>query len=193
MKWKTTSTVQYYPTYYGNRSVDWYVPVLLMLVCVSVCVLQELCQCRPTDGNCSCCKECMLCLGNLWEECCDCVGECSVLQLTAELSQHIIQDFHRFAHALRREWSWETSVKQISASKRYSWRVDLSGLFRTVGTLNIRHNLNWNRSGTEFGFRFSFLSSSYMLDLIVRVGYWAQYILRYSPNYVGTTEYRYRS
>lgn len=47
---------------------------LLMRVCV--CVLQELCQCRPSDGNCSCCKECMLCLGNLWEECCDCVGEC---------------------------------------------------------------------------------------------------------------------
>ncbi|CAB1326911.1 unnamed protein product, partial [Coregonus sp. 'balchen'] len=35
----------------------------------------ELCQCRPSDGNCSCCKECMLCLGTLWEECCDCVGE----------------------------------------------------------------------------------------------------------------------
>ncbi|KAG8014316.1 Twisted gastrulation protein-like protein 1, partial [Nibea albiflora] len=35
----------------------------------------ELCQCRPSDGNCSCCKECMLCLGNLWEECCDCVGD----------------------------------------------------------------------------------------------------------------------
>ncbi|XP_016352534.1 twisted gastrulation protein homolog 1-A-like [Sinocyclocheilus anshuiensis] len=28
-------------------------------------------------GNCSCCKECMLCLSSLWEECCDCVGMCN--------------------------------------------------------------------------------------------------------------------
>ncbi|KAK1790908.1 hypothetical protein P4O66_014746, partial [Electrophorus voltai] len=34
-----------------------------------------LCQCRPSDGNCSCCKECMLCLSTLWEDCCACVGE----------------------------------------------------------------------------------------------------------------------
>lgn len=44
---------------------------------VSKCLIQELCQCRPSDGNCSCCKECMLCLGTLWEECCDCVGMCN--------------------------------------------------------------------------------------------------------------------
>ncbi|XP_039610710.1 twisted gastrulation protein homolog 1-A [Polypterus senegalus] len=43
---------------------------------VSKCLIQELCQCRPTDENCSCCKECMLCLGSLWDECCDCVGMC---------------------------------------------------------------------------------------------------------------------
>ncbi|XP_066870734.1 twisted gastrulation protein homolog 1 isoform X3 [Kogia breviceps] len=41
---------------------------------VSKCLIQELCQCRPGEGNCSCCKECMLCLGTLWDECCDCVG-----------------------------------------------------------------------------------------------------------------------
>ncbi|XP_038666383.1 twisted gastrulation protein homolog 1-A [Scyliorhinus canicula] len=39
--------------------------------------VMELCQCRPIDGNCSCCKECMLCLGTLWDECCDCVGMCN--------------------------------------------------------------------------------------------------------------------
>uniref|UniRef100_A0A670JB04 Tsg N-terminal domain-containing protein n=1 Tax=Podarcis muralis TaxID=64176 RepID=A0A670JB04_PODMU len=41
---------------------------------VSKCLIQELCQCRPVEGNCSCCKERMLCLGTLWDECCDCVG-----------------------------------------------------------------------------------------------------------------------
>uniref|UniRef100_A0A671NI08 Twisted gastrulation protein homolog 1-A-like n=1 Tax=Sinocyclocheilus anshuiensis TaxID=1608454 RepID=A0A671NI08_9TELE len=44
---------------------------------VSKCLLQGLCQCRPSEGNCSCCKECMLCLSSLWEECCDCVGMCN--------------------------------------------------------------------------------------------------------------------
>lgn len=47
-----------------------------MFISSCIYVFQELCQCRPSDGNCSCCKECMLCLGTLWEECCDCVGEC---------------------------------------------------------------------------------------------------------------------
>lgn len=51
---------------------------VLVLLSVFNCVVvveQELCQCRPSDGNCSCCKECMMCLGTLWEECCDCVGK----------------------------------------------------------------------------------------------------------------------
>ncbi|XP_068093275.1 twisted gastrulation protein homolog 1 [Hyperolius riggenbachi] len=44
---------------------------------VSKCLLQELCQCSLLNGNCSCCKECVLCLGTLWDECCDCVGMCN--------------------------------------------------------------------------------------------------------------------
>ncbi|XP_028831637.1 twisted gastrulation protein homolog 1-A [Denticeps clupeoides] len=44
---------------------------------VSKCLIQKLCTCRPVEGNCSCCKECMMCLGSLWEECCDCVGMCN--------------------------------------------------------------------------------------------------------------------
>ncbi|XP_018102538.1 uncharacterized protein LOC446926 isoform X1 [Xenopus laevis] len=44
---------------------------------VSKCLLQELCQCQAIEGNCSCCPECMLCMGNLWDQCCDCVGLCS--------------------------------------------------------------------------------------------------------------------
>uniref|UniRef100_A0A671L9L6 Twisted gastrulation protein homolog 1-A-like n=1 Tax=Sinocyclocheilus anshuiensis TaxID=1608454 RepID=A0A671L9L6_9TELE len=42
---------------------------------VSKCLLQCVCLCEC--GNCSCCKECMLCLSSLWEECCDCVGMCN--------------------------------------------------------------------------------------------------------------------
>ncbi|CAM9483377.1 unnamed protein product [Lampetra planeri] len=43
---------------------------------VSKCLLQELCQCKPALGNCSCCRECMLCLSTMWDDCCDCVGMC---------------------------------------------------------------------------------------------------------------------
>lgn len=48
---------------------------------------QELCQCRPSDGNCSCCKECMMCLGTLWEECCDCVGKNIILLLIYDTTE----------------------------------------------------------------------------------------------------------
>ncbi|KAM8960606.1 twisted gastrulation protein homolog 1-A-like [Pelodytes ibericus] len=44
---------------------------------VSKCLLQELCQCQVKEGDCPCCQDCVLCLGSLWEQCCDCVGLCS--------------------------------------------------------------------------------------------------------------------
>ncbi|XP_062848151.1 twisted gastrulation protein homolog 1-A-like [Trichomycterus rosablanca] len=64
---------------------------------VSKCLIQELCQCRPSDGNCSCCKECMLCLGTLWEECCDCVGMCNPRNYsdTPATSKSTVEDLYR--------------------------------------------------------------------------------------------------
>uniref|UniRef100_A0A3Q1CVN0 Twisted gastrulation BMP signaling modulator 1 n=1 Tax=Amphiprion ocellaris TaxID=80972 RepID=A0A3Q1CVN0_AMPOC len=64
---------------------------------VSKCLIQELCQCRPSDGNCSCCKECMLCLGNLWEECCDCVGMCNPKNYSDSpaTSKSTVEELHR--------------------------------------------------------------------------------------------------
>ncbi|XP_063310968.1 twisted gastrulation protein homolog 1-A-like [Pelobates fuscus] len=44
---------------------------------VSKCLLQELCQCQMKEGRCPCCQECSLCLGSVWDQCCDCVGLCS--------------------------------------------------------------------------------------------------------------------
>uniref|UniRef100_UPI00358ED410 twisted gastrulation protein homolog 1 isoform X1 n=2 Tax=Myxine glutinosa TaxID=7769 RepID=UPI00358ED410 len=44
---------------------------------VSRCLIQELCHCKPSSGNCTCCKQCMLCLADLWIKCCDCVGMCN--------------------------------------------------------------------------------------------------------------------
>ncbi|MGH0133759.1 UNVERIFIED_CONTAM: hypothetical protein FKN15_067304 [Acipenser sinensis] len=63
---------------------------------VSKCLIQELCQCRPTDGNCSCCKECMLCLGTLWDECCDCVGMCNPKNYsdTPPTSKSTVEELH---------------------------------------------------------------------------------------------------
>ncbi|XP_055008169.1 twisted gastrulation protein homolog 1-A [Boleophthalmus pectinirostris] len=64
---------------------------------VSKCLIQELCQCRPSDGNCSCCKECMLCLGHLWEECCDCVGMCNPKNYSDSpaTSKSTVEELHR--------------------------------------------------------------------------------------------------
>ncbi|XP_060680464.1 twisted gastrulation protein homolog 1-A [Hemiscyllium ocellatum] len=63
---------------------------------VSKCLIQELCQCRPIDGNCSCCKECMLCLGTLWDECCDCVGMCNPRNYsdTPPTSKSTVEELH---------------------------------------------------------------------------------------------------
>lgn len=46
-------------------------------VCASVvskCMLTQSCKCDLK--NCSCCKECFNCLGNLYDECCSCVDMC---------------------------------------------------------------------------------------------------------------------
>ncbi|XP_037933115.1 protein twisted gastrulation-like [Teleopsis dalmanni] len=47
------------------------------LVCgsvVSKCLLTQSCQCKLSD--CSCCKDCFNCLGDLYTECCSCVDMC---------------------------------------------------------------------------------------------------------------------
>ncbi|XP_055385283.1 protein twisted gastrulation-like [Condylostylus longicornis] len=64
------------------------------LVCgsvVSKCLLTQSCQC--TLENCSCCKDCLYCLGNLFLECCNCLNLCpqhndtfDVLSLKSEIS-----------------------------------------------------------------------------------------------------------
>uniref|UniRef100_A0A8C2F690 Tsg N-terminal domain-containing protein n=1 Tax=Cyprinus carpio TaxID=7962 RepID=A0A8C2F690_CYPCA len=40
---------------------------------VSKCLIQV--RFSLSDGNCSCCKECVMCVCSLWEQCCDCVGK----------------------------------------------------------------------------------------------------------------------
>lgn len=42
---------------------------------VSYCTVQEKCYCNP-KVNCSCCRECAICMGKYYEHCCDCVGMC---------------------------------------------------------------------------------------------------------------------
>uniref|UniRef100_A0A8C1L4Y2 Tsg N-terminal domain-containing protein n=1 Tax=Cyprinus carpio TaxID=7962 RepID=A0A8C1L4Y2_CYPCA len=40
---------------------------------VSKCLIQV--RVSLSDVNCSCCKECVMCVCSLWEQCCDCVGK----------------------------------------------------------------------------------------------------------------------
>ncbi|XP_065172587.1 twisted gastrulation protein homolog 1-A-like [Atheta coriaria] len=42
---------------------------------VSKCLLTQSCKC-DFQKDCSCCKECSLCLSVLYDECCSCVGMC---------------------------------------------------------------------------------------------------------------------
>ncbi|XP_030757616.1 twisted gastrulation protein homolog 1-A-like [Sitophilus oryzae] len=43
---------------------------------VSKCLLTESCNCDFNFDNCSCCKDCLNCLGYLYTECCSCVDMC---------------------------------------------------------------------------------------------------------------------
>lgn len=40
---------------------------------VSKCMLTQSCKCDLK--NCTCCKECSICLSEFYSECCSCVGE----------------------------------------------------------------------------------------------------------------------
>lgn len=53
---------------------------------VSKCILLKACGCDVYDkGNCSCCKNCSLCLSQLYVECCSCVGMCPRPELDDEI------------------------------------------------------------------------------------------------------------
>ncbi|KAK3709765.1 hypothetical protein RRG08_028800 [Elysia crispata] len=55
---------------------------------VSKCMLIKCCDCEMTDlRNCTCCRECQLCLSKLYTECCSCVGLCPPPDLDDELDK----------------------------------------------------------------------------------------------------------
>ncbi|XP_071092157.1 twisted gastrulation protein homolog 1-A-like [Haliotis cracherodii] len=44
---------------------------------VSKCMLIKCCECNMSDKkNCTCCRDCQVCLADLYTECCSCVGLC---------------------------------------------------------------------------------------------------------------------
>ncbi|CAI9571921.1 unnamed protein product [Staurois parvus] len=101
--------------------ISWILPVqccnkALCASDVSKCLIQELCQCRPTDGNCSCCKECMLCLGTLWDECCDCVGMCNPRNYsdTPPTSKSTVEELHDPIPSLFRALTEVDGIKQLN-------------------------------------------------------------------------------
>ncbi|CAG5130822.1 unnamed protein product [Candidula unifasciata] len=77
--------------------------VLAMMVCVyeldacneaicaplvSKCMLINCCDCEMNDlKNCTCCRDCQVCLSKLYTECCSCVGLCPPPDPTDEMTK----------------------------------------------------------------------------------------------------------
>ena len=102
LKKNNVPRVNYYKcSYYGVLFCCKQVAVLNVVIwnfkSESLLHFQELCQCRPGEGNCSCCKECMLCLGTLWDECCDCVGKLMLCFLIFPITESLtLRDFKQY-------------------------------------------------------------------------------------------------
>ncbi|XP_069830152.1 twisted gastrulation protein homolog 1-A-like [Dendropsophus ebraccatus] len=101
--------------------LTWIVPVqccnkALCASDVSKCLLQDLCHCRPADGKCLCCKECMMCLGTLWDECCDCVGMCNPRNYsdTPPTAKSTVEDLHGPIPSLFRALTEGESLNQLN-------------------------------------------------------------------------------
>lgn len=90
-------------------------------LCVSIvskCMLIKSCDCDMTDiRNCSCCKDCNMCLSTLYTECCSCVGMCPApdpeegLHLTStieELKAPIPELFDVLTEEKDEEMRWTT-------------------------------------------------------------------------------------
>lgn len=111
---------------------------------VSKCLIQELCQCRPSEGNCSCCKECMLCLGSLWEECCDCVGMCNPKNYsdTPATSKSTVEELFRPIPSLFRaltegEAPINMMVVSFPVAEELSYHENLVSFLETMDTMEI--------------------------------------------------------
>ena len=90
-------------------------------LCVSIvskCMLIKSCDCDMTNiQNCSCCKDCLMCLSTLYTECCSCVGMCPPpdpeegLHLTStieELKSPIPELFNVLTEEKDLEFRWTT-------------------------------------------------------------------------------------
>uniref|UniRef100_A0A8C9Q909 Twisted gastrulation BMP signaling modulator 1 n=1 Tax=Spermophilus dauricus TaxID=99837 RepID=A0A8C9Q909_SPEDA len=97
---------------------------------VSKCLIQELCQCRPGEGNCSCCKECMLCLGALWDECCDCVGKLPPRALILHTPLCPLPSLFRLSCAALVHFNW--NIVSFPVAEELSHHENLVSFLETV-------------------------------------------------------------
>lgn len=71
-------------------------------LCVSIvskCMLIKSCDCDMTDiRNCSCCKDCNMCLSTLYTECCSCVGKFSFYKHCTDIMWLICDKFSFYKH-----------------------------------------------------------------------------------------------
>ncbi|XP_059138517.1 twisted gastrulation protein homolog 1-B-like isoform X2 [Physella acuta] len=101
---------------------------------VSKCMLIKCCECEMTDiKNCTCCKDCQICLSKLYTECCSCVGLCPLPDSNDDMgkssSVEDLQDpipdlFNVLTEEEDRQQRWTT----------FTYAVDLDKLVRQPGT-----------------------------------------------------------
>lgn len=116
------------------------------VVCASIvskCMLTQSCKCDLK--NCSCCKECLNCLGKkYYEECCSCVGEWDV-------NNEILILLNILVH----EPGVNLSIKIIYFQRIYG-RMSWNWMFYVASSVVSWHWRNWNRFTLAHLVRFFF-------------------------------------
>ncbi|ENN75829.1 twisted gastrulation protein homolog 1-A-like [Dendroctonus ponderosae] len=95
---------------------------------VSKCLLTKSCNCDFNFENCSCCKDCLNCLGYLYNDCCSCVDMCpKPNSTTSPLSKKShVEDFQETIPGLFSALTEAPDTLNRWASKTFPIDIDLS-------------------------------------------------------------------
>ncbi|GFO25017.1 twisted gastrulation protein homolog 1 [Plakobranchus ocellatus] len=103
---------------------------------VSKCMLIKCCDCEMADlKNCTCCRECQICLSKLYTECCSCVGLCPPPDIGDELERSSsVEDLKDPIPALFDVLTEQEDIHQRWTT--FTYAVDLDKLFSHGSSTN---------------------------------------------------------